>query len=262
VAMEWVDIGLNLGHRSFERDRDELMGRALEAGVARALLTGTSVAESRLAVELARRYPGCRATAGVHPHDVLRCDDGTIAELEALLPLPEVVAVGECGLDFNRDFSPRPLQEDWFQRQLQLAAQYHMPLFLHERDAFPRFADILQEVLPQTPGAVVHCFTGSAEALRRYLDMGCYIGVTGWICDERRGGELQRLVSLVPSDRLLIETDAPYLVPRDLRPRPKKNRNEPAYLPHIGATIARLRGVSLAELARDTTENARVLFGV
>lgn len=260
--MEWFDIGLNLGHRSFERDRDEVMSRALEVGVSRALITGTSVAESRVAAELARRYPGCCATAGVHPHDVERCDEGTIAALEELLSRPEVVAVGECGLDFNRDFSPRPVQEDWFERQLGLAISRQMPLFLHERDAFPRFADILQDYLPQIPGAVVHCFTGSEEALRRYLEMGCYIGVTGWICDERRGVELQRLVSLIPAERLLVETDAPYLVPRDLRPRPKKNRNEPAFLPHIGATIARLCGRSPTELARTTTENARLLFGI
>jgi len=260
--MEWIDIGLNLGHRSFDKDRDEVMARAMSAGVRRALITGTSVAESETAAALAARYSGCRSTAGVHPHDVIRCDDQTLQRLDELLERPEVVAVGECGLDFCRDFSPRPVQEEWFHKQLQLAATRSMPLFLHERDAFPRFADILHDYISKVPGALVHCFTGSEEALRRYLDMGCYIGVTGWVCDERRGQELQRLVAFIPPERLLVETDAPYLVPRDLRPRPKKNRNEPAYLPHIGSTIARLTGRQLVDVAASTTENAKSLFGV
>jgi TatD DNase family protein len=219
------------------------------------------VAESQLAAELASQNPGCLATAGVHPHDVTRCAEDTLGALKELLKRPEVAAVGECGLDFFRDFSPHSLQEEWFRYQLELAVQTALPLFLHERDAYPRFTDILSDYMKDVSGAVVHCFTGSKKALEHYLELGCYIGVTGWVCDERRGKELQELVPLIPIDRLLVETDAPYLVPRDLRPKPKKNRNEPGFLPHVGQTIAKLRDESVEVLAARTTENAIRLFG-
>src|SRR5262249_4358658 len=146
-----------------------------------------------------------------------------------------VRAVGECGLDFNRDFSPRPVQERWFAAQLALAAALDKPVFLHERDAHARFVAILKEAPPVR--GVVHCFTGTRAELDVYLEMGLHIGITGWICDERRGAGLAALVRHVPLDRLLVETDAPFLVPRDLRPRPA--HNEPAFLPHIAQTVAR-----------------------
>ena len=259
--MEWVDIGLNLGHRSFDRDREAVMMRAEQAGVTRALITGTNVQESRKALDLVGEFPACRSTAGVHPHDVSECDADTIGGLKALLSCPEVVAVGECGLDFFRDFSPREVQEEWFSKQLDLAIEVQKPLFLHERDASKRFSELLAPAVDKVPGAVVHCFTGSREALLRYLEMGCYIGITGWVCDERRGQALQELIPLIPLDRLLVETDAPYLLPRDLRPKPKKRRNEPSFLPHIGGVLAQLGGYTLDELSRATTQNAKQLFG-
>ncbi len=259
--MVWVDIGLNLGHPSFDRDRDAVMARAIEAGVTKALITGTTIDQSRLALELAQLYPTCRATAGIHPHDVTGCDATTLDSLRTLLASSEIVAVGECGLDFFRDFSPRNLQEQWFSAQLELAVDVQKPLFLHERDASERFIDLLAPVMDRVPGAVVHCFTGSRQSLLRYLDMGCYIGITGWVCDERRGLGLQELIPLIPLDRLLVETDAPYLVPRDLRPKPKNRRNEPCYLPHIAHTVARLGGHRLEEVSTATSQNVHRLFG-
>ena len=259
--MEWVDIGLNLGHRSFEQDRVEVMERARQAGVPRALITGTNLAESEKAITLVKQFPGSRSTAGVHPHDVSACGPQTLQGLRTCLTQPEVVAVGECGLDFFRDFSPRDVQESWFLKQIDLAVELHKPLFLHERDASERFTALLEPKIDQVPGAVVHCFTGSRDALMRYLEMGCYIGITGWVCDERRGQALQALIPLIPLERLLVETDAPYLVPRDLRPKPKKGRNEPCFLPHVGAVVARLGGHSVEEVATATTQNVRTLFG-
>lgn len=257
--MELVDIGVNLGHRSFGEDREAVIASAVAAGVKEMIVTGTSVAGSRAALELARRHPGVLwATAGVHPHDAARCDAGTIAALRGLAAAPEVVAIGECGLDHNRDFSPRPVQETWFKRQVELAIELRMPLFLHERDAAGAFLAVLDACAPPPERVVVHCFTGDGATLREYLRRGFYVGVTGWICDERRGKHLRALVREIPRDRLLVETDAPFLAPRDVRPRIE--RNEPRHLPHIARVIAECRGETAAALAAATTANARRVF--
>src|SRR5699024_9838431 len=156
----------------------------------------------------------CFATAGIHPHNARFHDADANAKLKTLLATPEVACAGEMGLDFNRDFSPRADQEKAFEAQLALAAEVGKPVFLHERDAHARFLAILRKWRDRLPAAVVHCFTGNREALYAYLDLDCHIGVTGWVCDERRGNELASLVPAIPDDRLLLETDAPYLIPR------------------------------------------------
>lgn len=257
--MELIDIGVNLGHRSFARDRDAVIARAVAAGVTGMIVTGTSVAASREALALARAHPGVLwATAGVHPHDAARCDEGTLAALRALASAPEVVAIGECGLDFNRDFSPRPVQRTWFERQVELAIELGLPLFLHERDAAGAFLEVLDALGPAPERVVVHCFTGDAEALRAYLGRGYNIGITGWICDERRGQHLRALVREIPAERLLVETDAPFLAPRDLRPR--VDRNEPAHLPHVVRVLARCRGEDPKAVAASSSAAARRVF--
>jgi len=176
--------------------------------------------------------------------------------------LPQIVALGECGLDWNRNYSPHPDQEKWFVAQLELAIELRKPLFLHSRDAHPRFADLLRAHRDRLPPAVAHCFTGGREELRAYLDLDLHIGITGWICDERRGGHLLDLVRDIPADRLLIETDSPYLTPRDLRPQPRSRRNEPAFLPHILYSVAKARGDDPLRLAHETGANARRLFSI
>jgi TatD DNase family protein len=255
-----VDIGANLTHPSFATDLPAVLERAAEAGVATIVVTGTSVGGSRAALALAEHHPEVYATAGVHPHEAAHCDDGTIPALRELLRHPKVVAVGECGLDFNRNYSPHPDQEKWFVAQLELACEVGKPLFLHSRDAHPRFAEILRTYRDRMPDAVAHCFTGEREELNAYLDLDLHIGITGWICDERRGAHLLELVRDIPADRLMIETDSPYLTPRTLRPQPKSRRNEPAFLPHVLATIAGALGKSPEEVARTTTETARRFF--
>jgi TatD DNase family protein len=255
-----IDIGVNLAHQSFKADRKEVIARAFAAGVRTMIVTGTSVANSREAQRIAGDYPGqIFATAGVHPHDSRNCNDHTIADLRQMAQLPEVVAIGECGLDFNRDFSPRPLQEKWFEVQVALAEEVQLPLFLHERDAQPRFCKILAATRRQTP-AVLHCFTGTREELKTYLDIGLHIGITGWICDERRGTHLRQLIRDIPPDRLMIETDAPFLFPRSMPERPKHARNEPAFLPHILHTIASCLGKPASEVAETTTKTAKKFF--
>ena len=173
-----------------------------------------------------------------------------------------MVAIGECGLDFNRNYSPHPDQEKWLVEQFELAREIGKPLFVHSRDAHPRLAEILREYRGRLSRVVVHCFTGEAEELRAYLELDCHIGITGWICDERRGRHLHALVREIPADRLLLETDAPYLTPRDLRPQPHARRNEPAFLPHILRTVARALGKPAEQVAEETTRNARAFFGL
>jgi TatD DNase family protein len=257
--MQLVDIGANLTHASFRDDLDAVLARARAHGVGRIVVTGASVEESRRAAEMAAAH-GLYATAGVHPHHARECDDTTIPALRDLAAHPQIVAIGECGLDFNRNYSPHPSQEKWFVAQLELAAELGKPLFLHSRDAHPRCAEILRNL--RVGKAVAHCFTGAAAELRAYLDLGLYIGITGWICDERRGGHLVELAKEIPGDRLLLETDSPYLTPRDLHPQPKARRNEPAHLPHILRAVARARGEAPEALAAATTRNARALFGI
>ncbi|WP_417615721.1 TatD family hydrolase [Oceanisphaera sp.] len=256
-----IDIGVNLTSSQFDGDRDEVLGRAKAAGVSALILTGTNLAESRAVADYAASQAGfCYATAGIHPHDAKTFDAHSLSRLHELAMRPEVVAIGECGLDYNRDFSPRPQQDAVFEAQLELAAELQLPVFMHCRDAHQRFMDILTPWRSKLPAAVLHCFTGSEAELRDCLALDLHIGITGWICDERRGQDLQRLVSLIPGNRLMIETDSPYLLPRDLSPKPASRRNEPAYLPHIAHRIAACRGESPEALIADTRATSRAFF--
>jgi TatD DNase family protein len=260
--MALIDIGVNLAHDSYGEDRDAVIDRALAAGVAQLIVTGATLDTSATAIELARSRPGrLYATAGVHPHHASELTDSELPRLRALLSEPGVVAAGECGLDYYRNYSPPDSQRVAFARQLALAADCGQPLFLHQRDAHADFTAALREHGGALRG-VAHCFTGGEAELATYLELGLHIGITGWICDERRGQELQTLVRRIPAGRLLLETDAPYLLPRDLRPRPATRRNEPQYLPHIAATVARLRGESLEQCSAHSSAAARALFGL
>jgi len=262
IASSLIDIGINLAHDSFNGDRDAVIARAAQAGVVQMIVTGSTGSSTRQAIALAQGHSGrLFATAGVHPHYARELNDDLLAELRQLATLAEVVAVGECGLDYYRDLSPRATQQKAFHRQLELAAVVGKPVFLHQRDAHADFVAILREHRSTlTSGGVAHCFTGSREELVDCLQMDLAIGITGWICDERRGSHLLPLMNEIPADRLLLETDGPYLLPRDLPSKPESRRNEPAYLPHIAATVARARGTSVEELALSSTEATRRLF--
>ncbi len=261
MPFELIDIGVNLGHASFHSDRKQVLDRAIAAGVTTMIVTGTSVKSSVTAQALAAQYPDVLfSTAGVHPHDARNCNQQTIATLRKLAENKNVVAIGECGLDFNRDFSPRPVQEKWFEAQIELACELKLPLFLHERDAHKRFVEILSAHKNHLDEAVVHCFTGNEAELKMYLDLGFCIGITGWICDERRGLQLRELVRNIPLDRLMIETDAPFLTPRNIHPKPKDGRNEPALLPFVLQAVADCIKKPLDAVAAETTETARWFF--
>ena len=258
-----IDIGLNLSHESFKPDLAAVIQRALDSGVTQGILTGASQQGSIEAYELTQSYPNLfYSTAGVHPHYSNEYTPEVHKTLEDLLENDQVIAVGECGLDFNRNFSTSTEQEHAFRQQLEIAKDTQLPVFLHQRDAHDLFLEILKDNINEISGGVAHCFTGNKEQMKDYLDLGLYIGITGWVCDERRGHDLQEAITYLPADKILIETDAPYLLPRDLKPKPKSRRNEPMHLRHILETIARLRGDNADELATITVENTKKLFKI
>lgn len=261
--MQWIDIGANLTHSSFTADRSQVIERARQHGVVQIIVTGSTLQSSSQSLELAREYPGqLFATAGVHPHHASELTTQELPALRALLACPEVVAVGECGLDYYRDLSPRPAQRAAFELQLRLAAECGKPVFLHQRDAHADFIALLREHRRSLRAAVAHCFTAGAHELEAYLALELSIGITGWICDERRGAHLRELVPRIPEQRLMLETDAPYLLPRDLSPQPASRRNEPMHLPHIGAVVAAARGESRESCAAHTSAHARAFFAL
>jgi TatD DNase family protein len=259
--MHLVDIGINLTHDSYDADRDAVLARARAVGVRQMVVTGASLAGNDKAIALAAAAPKeLRATAGVHPHHATELTPDNRARLRQQARHPAVAAVGECGLDYFRDFSPRDAQRQAFEWQLELAGELQKPVFLHQRDAGEDFLAILRQRRGRIGAAVVHCFTDDLSLARRCLDLDLHIGITGWFCDERRGRHLHDVVRIIPAGRLMIETDGPYLLPRDLQPRPASRRNEPAYLPHIAAAVAAARQESLEELAQHTTQTAQAFF--
>jgi TatD DNase family protein len=260
-----VDIGLNLADSRFAADYVAVLERACAAGVGAAVLTGISETGSlrvlELCRELAMEFPGIlRCTVGVHPHEARHWRAHTRTVIADLASAAEVVAIGETGLDYYRDVSPREVQERVFVEQLELAAEVGLPVFLHERDAHRRQFEILKTYRDVIKDGVIHCFTGDRDSLFRYLDLDLHIGITGWVCDERRGRELAAVVAHIPLDRLMLETDAPYLLPRNLTPLPRNRRNEPAYLPWVLHGVAACRPESTATIAAATTANARRFF--
>lgn len=258
-----IDIGVNLLHKQYDMDREEIIKKAENANITPLIITGTNVRESQKAAAYAGNHIGkLYSTAGVHPHDAKSCDSDTIKKLRIEAQKPQVVAIGECGLDYDRNFSPQDVQRKWFEEQIKLAEELNMPLFLHERSAFADFKEILSAHKEVCSRSVVHCFTGTGKELQTYLSMGCFIGITGWVCDERRGQGLRTLIRMIPANKLMIETDAPFLYPRNMSGAKKGSRNEPAFLRHILKDIASCIGKKPDELAELTTENAKRFFGL
>jgi len=258
-----VDIGVNLTSSRFKKDLDEVVRKAQDSGVSKMIVTGTNIDDSGQALSLTLDYDGVLySTAGIHPHNAKEFDSESIEKLSVLLEKEPVVAVGECGLDYNRNFSTPKAQRYCFEEQLKLAVKKQRPVFLHQRDAHEDFVSILTKYIDKIPAAVAHCFTGSQHELEKYIELGLFIGITGWVCDERRGQGLKSLLSDIPLDRLMIETDAPYLLPRDIRPKPKSNRNEPFYLPHICQTVAEDYALPFEVIAEQTFQNSINFFSI
>ena len=241
-----IDIGLNLMHKSFDKNREEIIRNANDVGVSQFIITGTNIQSSETALEFANKdqFKGILfSTAGVHPHDAKTCDGSTIETLREFAKADCVVAIGECGLDYNRNYSPQDVQRKWFEEQVKLADELDMPLFLHEREAHEDLVKIL-------------------EKYPNMCKKACVIGVTGWICDERRGQSLQEAVTVIPPEKMMIETDAPFLIPRNFPKKPKSNKNKPEYLPHILNTIAEYKCMDSEELGKKVSETTRKFFNI
>ena len=255
------DIGVNLNSGQYNNRVDEILARAHEHGVSELIAIASDVAESKALDE----YPDFEnvqvwTTAGVHPHQAKTFDATTIEKLKSCYENKRCIAIGECGLDYNRMYSPKDDQRRAFIDQIELANSLKAPLYLHQRDAHDDFMEILKR--REGLAGVVHCFTDGPEVLRDYLDMGLYVGITGWVCDERRGQSLRDALQLIPLDRLLLETDAPYLKPRNYKGPMKLKSNEPCLLPHIAAYVADQLKLSVEKLTKQTRENTYRLFGL
>lgn len=268
-----IDIGANLAHESFACDYPAVLERAWTAGVSHIVLTGSCRASNLAVAALAAADPArLSATAGVHPHHATQWTPEDAALIRELAALPQVVSLGECGLDYYRDLSPRTVQREVFIAQIELAMALKKPVFLHQRGAHEDFLAILRDYRAELVDACVHCFTDSREAMESYVALDCHIGITGWVCDVRRGAALRALVPHIPTARLLIETDAPYLLPHNVprgqrpssihseKPGIDGRRNEPAYLPWVAAALAELRGEAQETIALQASANAKRFF--
>jgi len=266
MAIKLFDIGANLSNRAFNKDYDTVIERAQEAGIQKIAITGTDLNSSEQAIALCEQNPDLfLCTAGIHPHDAKSFTRSSSEQLRAFASEPVVKAIGETGLDFNRNYSDPADQVYAFEQQLELACELGMPLFIHERDADKKLYEILTTYRDQITQAVVHCFTGSREALYSYLDLDLHIGITGWICDERRGEHLKTLVPNIPTNRLMIETDAPYLLPRNITKPPypaEKRRNEPCTLVHVLAAVAACTNKPAKVVEEETWNTSMQFFGL
>ncbi|GIU02949.1 hydrolase TatD [Shewanella morhuae] len=257
----YIDVAVNLLGSALEADIALIIQAAADQGVSPLIVIGSDLAESAAAITVCQQYPRqLYCTAGVHPHHASGWNAESSIQQAELCQAAQVVAVGECGLDYNRDFSPRSIQRQAFIAQLELAINLQMPVLMHERDAHEDFIAILREYRPQLTGALLHCFTGTHEQMEAYIDLDLHLGITGWVCDERRGQALAELVPYIPQDRILIETDSPYLLPRSMRPKPKSSKNKPEYLPYIANYIANLRGENADEFSERCYQNSLAFF--
>ena len=261
---KYIDIGVNLTDSSFKKDVSQVIERAQQAGVEQLIITGTDTQHSEQAIKFTQLYESiCYCTAGLHPHHASDYSSDMGTELRDMLKNEKVVAVGECGLDYNRNFSTRNEQLRAFEAQLEIAVELQKPVFLHQRDAHEDMMSIIKSCRQELKQVVAHCFTGSVEEVNDYVSLDMHIGVTGWICDERRGQSLQQAVRHIPVDRIMLETDAPYLLPRNLGSKPpEKNRNEPCFLPHIANSVACYMGLDEVQLITAAYENSCDFFGI
>jgi TatD DNase family protein len=251
-----IDSHAHLDDARFDADREQVLARARAGGVELMITIGADLESSRQSVALAEGHPFVYAAVGIHPHDAPSLDDAALATLREWAHHPRVAAIGEIGLDYYRDLSPRLAQQAAFERQLDLAAELGKPVIVHARDADQDLVAILDRWADRLRG-VLHCFSGDAALAARVVEWGWYIGVDGPVTFQN-ARQLPDVVRSVPLSRLLLETDSPYLTPHPYRGR----RNEPAYLVWVADAVAKLKGVSLAEVERVTSQNARGLFGL
>jgi TatD DNase family protein len=258
--MKLFDSHCHLDDRAFDNDLDDVIHRMHETGVVSAMTIGTTFKRCVKGVAIAESTPGVYAAVGIHPHDAKSCDEDVLKTLVDLAGNSSVRAWGEIGLDFNRMYSPKDVQEKWLIRQLEISDALKLPVIFHERDSNGRLIDLLKAHFTSGRAGVVHCFSGSEDELKQYLDLGLYIGITGIVTIKGRGEDLRKMAPAIPADRILIETDAPYLTPT-----PERNhtqRNEPAFVRSVLLKLAEVRHQDPVLLSETLWENTCRLYNI
>tara|TARA_B100000035_G_C20930982_1_gene523016 strand:+ start:55 stop:843 length:789 start_codon:yes stop_codon:yes gene_type:complete len=253
---EVADIACNFTNERFDKDLDEVINRAITNKITKFGLICSRLSDLDRLLEIYNQYSkDMFFTIGIHPHHANEINDEYLKNLKEAVINNNPHAIGETGLDFFRNLSTYDEQIYAFEEQIKIAIDTNKPLFLHQRDSHDDFIKILREYSSDINKAVVHCFTGTQEQLEDYLELDCYIGVTGWICDEKRNVELRKTIKNIPLEKLMIETDCPYLIPKNLPNKPKNNRNEPINLNHIVNEIAVLMEIDIESLRKQTFKN-------
>ena len=259
--MRLFDSHAHIDDKCYAPDFEEMLERARENEVQRIMVVGINLETTQKAIRLAAQYPNLYASVGLHPHDASSATPTLLDSFKTLANTHDSIrAWGETGLDFNRMFSPQDIQETVFEQQLECADELDLPLIFHERDSKGRFYEILTAYEPKIRRGVVHCFSGTKEEMFKYLDLGYHIGITGILTIQQRGAYLREIAPLIPGDRLLIETDAPYLTPKPQRN--KFRRNEPAFVRSVMLTLAQVRDTDIHTLSEQIWHNTCDLYGI
>ncbi len=257
-----IDIGANLTHSQLFDKIHTVIDNFKKVHIQKVIITSSDLHDTKTALNLIKEFPGLfYTTVGFHPHNAKNFNESDLKSMEVLSKNPNVVAVGECGLDYYREYSPKKQQIECFEKQLFLSSKVNLPIFLHERGSHNDFYLMLKKHIDTINNCVVHCFTGTKEELIKYIDLGCYIGITGWITDMERGSHLHNIIQLIPEDKLLVETDAPYLLPKNIDVS-HDIINEPAHLPYIVQTISKCLNKNMEYVCNKTYENTMRFFGI
>ena len=261
-----IDIGANLTHPELYNQLDRIVNNLRAENIEKVIITSSNVSDTHTALKIIDLYPNLfYTTVGFHPHNAKDFSSVALEEINDLLSkdngIDRIDAIGECGLDFYREYSTKEQQKYCFIEQLKLASTLSKPIFLHERLAHKDFVDILKSYIDSIQNSVVHCFTGTKEELKVYLDMGCYIGITGWISDLNRGKHLHNLIKYIPEDRLMIETDSPYLIPQNI-PFEHNGINEPSFLKFVAQSISECLNKDINVIKELTNKNTKRFFSI
>ena len=257
-----IDIGANLTHPELYNQLDKIVENLQIADIKKVIITSSNLGDTKTALDIINLYPNLfYTTVGFHPHNAKDFSLSDIDKMHDYSKDKNIVAIGECGLDYYREYSTKEQQIYCFEEQLSIAESLELPLFLHERHAHKDFAKILKSHINKIKNSVVHCFTGTKNELKTYLDMGCYIGITGWISDTNRGKHLHDLLEYIPEDRLMIETDSPYLIPHNL-PFKHNGINEPSFLNFVAQTIAECLNKDINTIKEITYRNTKRFFSI
>ncbi|MEC9205823.1 MAG: TatD family hydrolase [Pseudomonadota bacterium] len=257
-----IDIGANLTHDQLFKKIPSIIKKFKASHVQKVIITSSNIHDTEIALDLIKKFPNVfYTTVGFHPHNAKDFEENDIEKMKVLTNNSNIVAIGECGLDYYREYSPKKQQIECFEKQLDLCSKIDLPIFLHERGSHNDFYSMVKEYINKIDNCVVHCFTGTKNELLKYVDLGCYIGITGWITDLERGSHLHDIIKLIPEDKLMVETDSPYLMPKNIN-KSYDTLNEPAYLPYIVEVISKCLNKDIEYVCGKTYENTKRFFKI